>query len=331
MKKTKFIIAFVIFFNVIGFVYGQKRATLFIDSTEVMFTDVSFPYWLKAGQSISLGVNVQKVSIIEFNINSTALEFSKVISLTSNQIVPTNKAWKIESVGLNMLDTNTSIGMILNNFNSSSTSSNLPTIYKSPIKYEVPGTYYWKVPPGITSVCIEVWGGGGGGPGVNLVYQHAAGGGGGGYGYGCYSVTPGTTYTVVVGGGGSAPSPPVGPATNGGTSSFGNLIYATGGSAGAGPTNSTNCSGAIGGSGGTSNGQYKIDGQAGGNSNPCTSFSGNGGNAGNGGDGGASIYAQGTGNSGNLPGGGGSGSINSSSATLRLGGAGARGQVYIYF
>jgi hypothetical protein len=246
--------------------------------------------------------------------------------------VPANKAWKVEGIGLANLDTNTAVGLTLNKFNNTSSNLNLPTIYQSPLKFEVPGTYSWKVPPGITSVCVEVWGGGGGGPGVNLSIHHAAGGGGGAYGYGCYSVIPGTTYTINVGGGGGAPSPPVGPAENGGTSSVGNLIYATGGLAGSGPSTSGICSGAIGGLGGVSNGQFNIPGQAGGNSAPCSNASGSGGKAGNGGNGGASLHTWGnTGNAGAVPGGGGSGSLNWGSATLRLGGPGARGQVYIYF
>lgn len=53
----------------------------------------------------------------------------------------------------------------------------------------------WKAPPGITHVLVEMWGGGAGG-------DFGQGGGGGAYSRGVVSVTPGTTYSINVGGGG---------------------------------------------------------------------------------------------------------------------------------
>jgi hypothetical protein len=326
------IFTFLLFLSCSISIFGQNLPSLLIDNVSTQFSNVSLPYWMKAGQTINIGTNAKSVSILEFTVNGSSLEFSQAISLTSLQTVPSNKVWKVEAIGLAELNTLIPSFYGLSNSSTTTSSSNLPTIYQSPLKYETPGTYNWKVPPGISVVCIEVWGGGGGGPGVNLAGHHSAGGGGGGYGYGCFTVVEGATYSVVVGGGGGAPSPPVGPATNGGTSSVGTLIYATGGTAGGGPSNSSNCSGMTGGVGGTSNGTYSINGQNGGNSMPCSSLSGNGGNGGNGGIGGAGIYAQGTGTPGLNPGGGGSGSLNSpTGATLRLGGYGGNGKVVIYW
>lgn len=67
----------------------------------------------------------------------------------------------------------------------------------------------WTVPPGVNTIGIEVWGGGGGG-------NTGGGGGSGGYFKDIISVTPGQTYTVTIGAGGTGASTP----TNGGASSF---------------------------------------------------------------------------------------------------------------
>ena len=77
----------------------------------------------------------------------------------------------------------------------------LSALTPSQVAYTTPGTFSWTCPNGVTSVCIVAVGGGGGGG-----YQWSSGGGGGG-GLGWknnIAVTPGTSYTVVVGVGGSA-------------------------------------------------------------------------------------------------------------------------------
>lgn len=78
------------------------------------------------------------------------------------------------------------------------------------------------VPSNCTKVFIQCQGGGGGSAG------YCESGGAGGYAEGIYPVVPGTSYAVTIGGGGGG----VGyyaAATNGGTSSFGSLISASGG------------------------------------------------------------------------------------------------------
>jgi hypothetical protein len=224
MENIKNILLLFILFGTLHPLKAQIVPSLIIDSTEMQFSEVSFPYWLKAGQTIKLGTFAKKVSILEFTINGTALEFSKVISLSNSQTVPTNKAWKIEGIGLSKNDTTGSITSNLQfSGNNSISSTNLPSIFKSPLNFEIAGTYSWKVPPGIFTVCIEIWGGGAGALGLGYgASGKTGGGGGGGYGYGCFNVTPGTTYTITVGEGGSA--------TAGGSSSVGYLISATLGS-----------------------------------------------------------------------------------------------------
>src|SRR4051812_35393527 len=65
----------------------------------------------------------------------------------------------------------------------------------------------WLCPAGVTSVQIEVWGSGGAGGNATLHFGStytAGGGGAGAYAKkNSYSVTPGTTYTIVIGVGGS--------------------------------------------------------------------------------------------------------------------------------
>ena len=71
--------------------------------------------------------------------------------------------------------------------------------------YTTPGTYSWVAPAGVTSVSIVAVGGGGAGSPAKCCgfMLGGAGGGGGGLGYkNNYSVTPGNSYTVVVGYGG---------------------------------------------------------------------------------------------------------------------------------
>jgi len=63
--------------------------------------------------------------------------------------------------------------------------------------------HLWLAPSGVTHVMVEMWGGGGaGGNGIG-----ATGGGGGAYSRTVLDVTPGTIYTVQVGGGGQAENP----------------------------------------------------------------------------------------------------------------------------
>lgn len=314
MKKSITILMFIM--GIVSNTFSQSQPYLLIDNVNTQFTTVSFPYWLKAGQTINLSTNSKSVSILEFNVNGTNLEFSQAISLTSSQTVPTNKVWKIEAIGL--IESSTSLVNLSNSGTSTSSgSTNLPTIYQSPAKYSTPGTYIWKVPPGITSICVEVWGGGGKGGSSGYALGRGGGGGGGGYGYECFSVVPGTSYTVTVGAGGISSNI----ATQ--TSSFGTLITATGGSAGGAGSSGTN---GVGGIGGTSSATFNLSGYNGFGGNGTNS--GNGGNGANGGFGG--VTSGGAGyppTSGSSPGGGGG----SGDSYITGGAAGAPGQVIIYW
>lgn len=91
--------------------------------------------------------------------------------------------------------------------------------------YITSGTYCWVAPAGVTSVSVVAVGGGAGG-------TNGGGGSGGGLGYkNNISVTPGNSYTVVVGAGGAGKSYPQSNCWNPGSSSYfiSPTCYATGG------------------------------------------------------------------------------------------------------
>jgi hypothetical protein len=264
---------------------SQDLPTLIINSDTVSFGNgLSLPFWVKSGNNIVLYQNVSMVSIIEFETDSSELIFSNVINLTSDSLVPNGKIWKIEAIGLEG-----SSGALYNNQNQAP---------PSPKVFDYPGTYNWKVPPGVTKICIEVWGGGGNGGIADPAYFmfNGAGGGGGGYGYGCYAVTLNQSFIITVGEASQ-------------TSSVGTLISATGGSNATVVNNNP-----IAGIGGASTAYYNINGSSGGNG--TQSMAGKGGCAGNGGAGGIKenaysdpLQSQNFSEDGHAPGGGGMGAI----------------------
>ena len=96
--------------------------------------------------------------------------------------------------------------------------------------YDVPGTYSWVCPTGVTSISIVCIGAGGGSTGnlasviPNGSYSYSgdgSGGGGGGLRYvNNMSVTPGVSYTVIVGAPGASTTNSYSAAGDGGDSSF---------------------------------------------------------------------------------------------------------------
>ena len=163
----------------------------------------------------------------------------------------------------------------------------------------------WTCPEGVTTVYIDACGGGGGGA---YSSPGATGGGGGGGAAGVIgasiSVTPGTTYTVTIGGPGAAGTSSSVNGMAGGATSFGSLLVLNGGGGGL----SSAGAGAGGGTGGNAGTAGALNGGV--------SFGGSGGGCvlGNGGAGGSGAMF------GTIPGqygGGGGGGAN--------GGSGARG------
>jgi hypothetical protein len=311
----KYRLSFVLLF-IVSSLNAQKTPTLLIDGTPIKFqSDLSLPYWVNAGKTVAFSVDAISASVLEFNINSNELQFNQVLHLTTSGTVPAGKAWKIEAIGLGPNSSETPT----NGFSTAAT----PTIFTSPITYSTAGTYSWIVPPGVTNICIEAWGAGGNGGNGISTGGGGAGGGGGAYGYSCFTVVPGTNYTVTVGASGQA-------------SSLGTLIIANGGVNGTNATSPT-VNGTFG-AGGTSNASFSIIGNNGsGYNGGCNQTnSARGGKGANGGSGGSGALRFGSSCSdytpaqnGVFPGGGGGGGNGNASYTA--GGAGANGQIIIYF
>ena len=191
--------------------------------------------------------------------------------------------------------------------------------------YTTAGTYSWTAPAGVTSVSVVAVGGGGGGSGPG---GYSTGGAGGGLGWkNAIAVTPGQSYTVVVGAAGVGG--PVG--TAGGDSYFINTSTVNGGGGGIGP-DSTAVGGTYTGDGGGNGGNSTYTGSAYIGGGGAGGYSGNGGNgegwglasqngAGGGGGGGGS-------GDGSYPAGGGGGvgifgqGTNGAGAGARTGGGG---------
>jgi hypothetical protein len=135
-------------------------------------------------------------------------------------------------------------------------------------EFSAAGTFTWTCPSGITVARVTCCGGGGGGGGGG----GTAGGGGGGAGGQATSfvaLTPGNSYTVVVGASGAAGSN----GATGGNSSFNtSSVTANGGVGGL-----NYASGGTGGAGGSASGQEAFTGGTGGTGNASTRLGGNGG------------------------------------------------------
>jgi hypothetical protein len=232
-----------------------KAQSLLINSDTVYFSSsITLPYWIPAESTIKILDSINSISVIEFKDSANNLIYSRAISISKTigqQTVSSGKTWKIEAIGLKFpISQNSGGGVSGGGFGTSVTSvtktvnSVLPTILTSPKTFSSSGTYSWTVPTGVTNICIEVWGSGGNGGNLRSTSSYMSsgiigfGGGGGGYGYQCFNVVPGTTYQVTIGGGGGA-------------SSVGNLISATGGTAG---------SDVSGGVGGTSTAAFRYTG-----------------------------------------------------------------------
>ncbi|MBN8536391.1 MAG: hypothetical protein J0M15_05025 [Deltaproteobacteria bacterium] len=213
--------------------------------------------------------------------------------------------------------------------------------------FNLPGNYTFMVPPGVAAILVEAWGGGGGGGGSSFGANAAGGGGGGGgggYGKAIISVTPGQVFPLVVGAGGHGGigSGVVccvngGNGSDGGNSTFGAgpLLQATGGIGGKGPIFVAIHSAGQGGAGGSANGVGSVFVAKGGNGGtaPWTYLSNlscsgaSGGSAGGGGGGGGGQLAPGS-----APGGGGGGGTKYDDLIKAYsGGAGAVGQVNVWW
>jgi hypothetical protein len=113
--------------------------------------------------------------------------------------------------------------------------------YAQDATFSTAGAYNITIPPGVTSIRVDAFGGGGGGGGSNTSNSRGGGGGGGAYvTQPSRSVTAGTCYNITVGSGGTAGGT-TGTAGTGGESFFINnsTIRASGGAGGTAGSGST--------------------------------------------------------------------------------------------
>lgn len=177
------------------------------------------------------------------------------------------------------------------------------------------GSHTWDAPPGVTSVNYLIVGGGGGSGGG---YNTGGGGGGGGgmVRIGVLDVTPGTTYTIVVGDGGAGGiSDHTSQTETSGISGENSQFHTISSLGGRGGFASRHPSGSVNGNGGA----------AADNGASTASSGGNGGGSNSGGGGGGGSGGPGSNKSGATGGNGGSGTPNSITGKSVIYGAGGRG------
>lgn len=246
----------------------------------------------------------------------------------------------------------------------SSASNSVVPVASGQQQYTTSGTYSWVAPAGVTSVSVVVVGGGGGGA-IGDGSSYGSGGAGGALAYGNnISVTPGASYSLVVGAGGASRTGGRQDGISGSASNFinsctlfanggGGGIYAdtSSGGVGGGATRSGGGSGGNGGrgywtAGGGGAGGYSGNGGAARNTATCGSapngIAGSGGGGGGGGGGGSSaaggggvgLLGQGPNGSGGIGsscltgGGGGSGGSNGGNGSGFCGQPGGAGGLY---
>lgn len=181
------------------------------------------------------------------------------------------------------------------------------------VQYTTPGTYTWTVPTGVTSICVVCVGAGGGSKFYDLGggVDYFSGGAGGSLGYkNNITVVPGTSYTVIVGAGGSMSG-----YSNGGFSRFGTILTAPGGVAG-GTSLTAAATGADGGGRGGPSAYVTTQNHTAAGGGGAGGYSGNGG-------GGATVSG-GTGSNGS--GGGGAGGLTGYYSSSGGGGVGLLGE-----
>jgi hypothetical protein len=265
-----------------------------------------------AGLALANGVvtnaNLTANAVGTINITNGAITTAQIATnavnatnIASGQVVKSLNGFK-DNVTL----TNGANTALFTNGNILTISASVPNVQA----FTSSGTFV--VPTNVTRITVEIWAGGGGG-GSKANGGGGGGGGSGGYGFNTFNVTPGTSYTVTIGGGGSA-------GASGSSSSFGGLMSVTGGSAGG---NASSTQPGSGGQGGTTTGAIEPFGGSPGDSG-SNSAGGNGGSA-FGGFGGHGGWGS-TSSDGNIPGAGGGGGESSNN-----GGSGGSGVVVVFY
>lgn len=287
-----------------GTVFTSAGGTATIGNSIIFYVGVSSS---DGGRAIT-SYTIQSNDLVYSNTVTNLSTIDKVIlaNLPSFSNLQRNKGYEFRLVSTNIIGNSAVV--------TNTTPINTP-VYPVIVRecgeqiYTTPGTYSWICPGNVTSVSVVCVGGGGGGGELG---GYAAGAGGGLAYKSNIAVTPGSSYTVVVGSGGTY-------RTTGGESYFINTstCRATGGGGGSSassPAGGTWTAGDGGGTGGVG-GAYNASGYGGGG--------GAAGYTGTGGAGGNPVTGGGNGTGG---GAGGTGGSNTSFGTARGGGVALYGQ-----
>jgi hypothetical protein len=211
------------------------------------------------------GVSASATSSSAISVSFSAPAFNGGLSIDSYQVVctgsgtntATGSSSPISVIGLSAATSYTFKVRAHNSIGygdySSSTGTASTQAAPGSQSYITPGNYTWVAPTGVTSVSVVAVGGGGG---AAQAYSSFRPGGGGGLGWkNNISVTPGCSYTVVVGAGGIGGGAYKPAATAGGMSYFINCSTVQGGHGFAGGYGGGGCAGIYVGDGGTSGGR----------------------------------------------------------------------------
>jgi hypothetical protein len=86
-------------------VSAQQASVLIDGNPSTLLPNLSFPYWLKAGQTIAPSAYVKRISGIEFSFDTSRhqLEMSSILNIENTATVPAGKVWKIEALSFDTL------------------------------------------------------------------------------------------------------------------------------------------------------------------------------------------------------------------------------------
>jgi len=167
------------------------------------------------------------------NVNSITAGTAISVSSTTGAVTVNNTGVTSLTAGSNISVSGSTGAVTISSSSSGQYQYSLATYstaYNSngtPLVWNSNGSLTWTAPTGVTRVKVTLVSGGGGGGGT------VAGGygGAGAQAIGVYTVTPGTGYSVTVGGGGAGGGTSSN-GSSGGSSSFSSLVSATGGAGG---------------------------------------------------------------------------------------------------
>jgi hypothetical protein len=191
-----------------GYIYGQGVGEVSgITDGGLVFADIVSPTQVRFTTESNGATVVDITSSVAGSVSfNTPVVFDERLNIDAS--TPTNQAVKYYTSGTPLTGLTSGETYFLKNVSVSDFAGQQAlytltdvSIATSQAQYVSPGTFSWTAPVGVYEVSVVAVGGGGGGARGNVA---ASGAGGGGLGWkNNIAVTPGQSYTVVVGAGGS--------------------------------------------------------------------------------------------------------------------------------